>query len=79
MAETVQIATLKRALEIAGDIAELSTRVGSGVESLRAMLRGEVAIENWVFLRAVNYINRELAELHRVQSFDYHDGPDTRQ
>ena len=79
MAETVQIATLKRALEIAGDITELSTRVGPGVESLLAMLRGEVAIETWVFLRAVNYINREQAELHKVKAFDYHEGPDTLQ
>jgi hypothetical protein len=79
MADSVQIATLKRALELAGDLFELSLRVGAGMGSLRSMLLGEEAIDQGVFLRAVEYIDKEQHPPHRVRACDYHEGPSTRQ
>jgi hypothetical protein len=77
MIETVEIITLKRALEIAGDIVQLSKKVGPRAERLLAMLRGDAAIENWVFLRALDYISEAQAQPHKVQAHDFHPGTDT--
>jgi hypothetical protein len=78
MADTVQLATLRHALDIAGDVFELSRRVGPGPQSLLAMLRGDEAIPTWVFLRVADYINEEQERPYQQHPF-VHEGPQTSQ
>jgi hypothetical protein len=79
MPDSDQLATLKRALEIAGDIFQLSVSLRTGAGSLFAMLRGDAEIDDSVFLRAVGYINEGQAKLYHVKAVDYHQGPNTLQ
>jgi hypothetical protein len=82
MAETVQLATLRHALDIAGDVFELSRRIGPGARSLLAMLRGDEEIPMWVFLRMVDYVNEQQELPYRQEhtfDADRHEGTKTSQ
>jgi len=59
MAESVQVATLKWGVQVAGSIFELARRVGLADSSIRAFLDGSERMPNWVFLRLVDYVNDE--------------------
>jgi hypothetical protein len=55
--ESVQQATLRRARDLAGGVTFLERKLGVGAQSLDAMIQGKVAVPNWIFIRAVDFIN----------------------
>jgi hypothetical protein len=66
MSVNVQIATLKRALELAPDTESLERALGLGSRRLDAMLEGHEPIPTWVFLRAVDFINEKAGPAARM-------------
>jgi len=80
--ESVQLATLRRAFELAGSSFALARALGLGASSLMAMLAGDEAVPTWVFLRAADYINEEMERPFRQpHTFDADrvEGPETPQ
>lgn len=57
MAKSVQQALLERAFTLAGGVSYLARKLGIGVNSLDAMLKGDEPIPTWVFMRAVDIVN----------------------
>jgi DNA-binding transcriptional regulator YdaS (Cro superfamily) len=70
MAESVQLATLRRALELAGSAFVLARKVGLSSQSIFAMLEGTEAVPSWAFLRVADYINEEQERPYRQPDFD---------
>jgi len=80
MADTVQDATLSRALELAGGLGNLASATGvSGRHLYRALETHD--IPDWLFLKVVDFINR--VEAYRpeldARDVDRHAGTATRQ
>ena len=57
--KSLQQAALHVARDLAGGVTYLSRKLGIGVNSLDAMLHGREDIPEWVFLRAVDFVNEE--------------------
>ena len=82
MRESVQVATLKLALSLAGSLYELGRKVGLSSGSVARMLEGIEQIPGWVFLRAADYINEEQErQFRQPHTFDAdrHEGSNTPQ
>lgn len=79
MSDTVQLHTLRQALELAGDPNALARRIGISGRQLFRMLDGD-PIPSWVFLRAADFINEVQAQLEQAPfDPDRHPGNRTTQ
>jgi hypothetical protein len=54
---SIQQATLYRARDLAGGVTHLSRALLVGMNELDDMLHDRMQIPNWLFLRAVDYVN----------------------
>jgi hypothetical protein len=54
---TIQRATLHRARDLAGGVTFLARKLQIPTNEVDDMLHGRAPIPNWVFLRAVDYVN----------------------
>jgi hypothetical protein len=59
---SVQRALLELARDYAGGVSYLARKLEVGFHSLDAMLVGNEEIPEWVFVRAVEYVNQRQAE-----------------
>jgi hypothetical protein len=55
--QSIQVASLSRARDLAGGVSYLARKLGVGANSLDAMLVGREEMPFWVFLRAIDFIN----------------------
>jgi hypothetical protein len=78
MAESVQQATLRRAVKLAGDAHTLGRKLGLGSSSILAMASGDEQVPGWVFLRAADYINEQQeSQAHPFVGHDACEEPKT--
>ncbi len=54
---TLQVAALKRARDLAGGVTYLARKLGIDSNSLDDMIQEKDGIPQWIFLRAVDFIN----------------------
>jgi len=55
--DSLQQATLRRAMTLAGGVSFLSHELGITANDLDAMLQQREPVPHWVFLRAIDYLN----------------------
>ena len=54
---SIQLAALKRCRDLAGGVSFLARKIGIGSDSLDGMLHENEPIPDWIFLRAVDFLN----------------------
>jgi hypothetical protein len=79
MAETVQHATLRRALELAGGLRNLASATGVTGGLIYKALESQ-DVPDWLFLRLADFINRsETRDAPPPIYAERHQGTDTKQ